>query len=95
MAKYLLTTKQQAVFDFIQRYVVEHRSSPLIREVQFGCQIASYKSVLDRLNALERKGYIKRIPNKHRGIKLVRKALEPQANVKGSLLQGAGEGVAV
>lgn len=50
----------------------EHRRSPLIREIQLGCQIVSYKSVVDRLNALERKGFIQRQPNKHRGIRLVR-----------------------
>ena len=58
---------------FIQRYFTEHRQSPLIREIQLGCEIASYKSVLDRLNALEHKGYIKRVPNKHRGIKPLRR----------------------
>jgi len=60
------------VFEFIQQYFNDHRHSPLIREIQLGCQIASYKSALDRLNALERKGLIKRAPNKHRGIKLIR-----------------------
>ena len=73
MPKFALTLKQQTVFDFIRRYFEEHRQSPLIREIQLGCQIASYKSALDRLNALERKGLIKRVPNKHRGIKLVRR----------------------
>jgi hypothetical protein len=43
------------------------------------CQINSYKSIVDRLNALERKGYIKRVANKHRGIRVLRKALTLQA----------------
>ena len=82
MAKLTLTQKQQTVFGFIQRYIAEHQQSPLIREVQEGCQIASYKSAIDRLNALERKGYIKRAPNKHRGITLVQRVLqEPQPEV--------------
>ena len=46
----------------------------MIREIQLGCQIASYKSALDRLNALERKGFIKRAPNKHRGIRVLRRS---------------------
>jgi SOS-response transcriptional repressor LexA len=71
-----MTHKQLAVFEFIQRYFAEHRKSPLIREIQLGCQITSYKSALDRLNALERKGFIKRFPNKHRGIRLGRRAAE-------------------
>ena len=77
MSKSSLTQKQQTVFDFIQRYVEEHRQSPLIREIQTGCQIISYKSALDRLTALERKGMIKRAPNRHRGIKLTQKRQEP------------------
>ena len=93
MAKISLTAKQSAVFEFIRRYVAEHRRSPLIREIQAGCAIASYKSALDRLNALERKGFIKRAPNKHRGIKLVRKAT-PEPASREALLQRAGEGVA-
>ena len=52
MAKTSLTLKQAAVFEFIQRYVAENHQSPLIREIQAGCQIASYKSALDRLNAV-------------------------------------------
>ena len=71
----VLTQKQQAVLAFIQRYFGEHRRSPFIREIQLGCQIVSYKSALDRLNALERKGFIKRLTNKHRGIRIVRKAV--------------------
>jgi repressor LexA len=71
-----LTRKQHTVLEYIQRYLAEHRQSPFIREIQTGCQIASYKSTIDRLNALERKGFIKRAPNKHRGITLPRKALE-------------------
>lgn len=72
MAKRTLTTKQQAVLSFIQQYLNEQRQAPLIREIQAGCQIESYKSVIDRLNALERKGYITRAPNKHRAIKVVK-----------------------
>ena len=71
-----LTPKQQAVMEFIMKHFQEYGRAPLIREVQTGCQITSYKSVLDRLNALERKGLIKRSAHKHRGIKVVRRAAE-------------------
>lgn len=95
MAKTSLTIKQAAVFEFIQRYVNEHQRSPLIREVQAGCQIASYKSALDRLNAIERKGLIKRIPNKHRGIKVLRRAAAVSAQTDGAMVGGAaGESIA-
>jgi len=63
------------VFDYIQAYIAEHRHSPLIREIQTSCQITSYKSAIDRLSALEHKGFIRRVPNKHRGIKIMRRLL--------------------
>ena len=67
-----LTEKQYLVLCFLQQYLAERQQAPLIREIQSSCQITSYKSTVDRLNSLERKGWIKRSPNKHRGIQLVR-----------------------
>jgi SOS-response transcriptional repressor LexA len=84
LAKLALTQKQQTVFDFIQRYCEEHGKAPFIREIQLGCQIASYKSVLDRLNALERKQFIKRVPNKHRGIEILPRVGEPHVEAVGA-----------
>ncbi|MBI3088211.1 MAG: hypothetical protein HYY91_04930 [Candidatus Omnitrophica bacterium] len=84
-----MTEKQRLMLAFIARYLDEHRQAPLIREIQAGCQIFSYKSTIDRLNALERKGYIKRRPNKHRGIRMARLRAEqpppPQAVEAGSV----------
>ena len=68
-----LTQKQQTVLDYLHHYLGEHRRAPFLREIQEACRIVSYKSVIDRLNALERKGFIKRVPNKHRAIHLHRK----------------------
>ncbi len=70
MAIYALTTRQKAVYDYVKRYIQENRRSPYIREIQTGCGITSYKTAIDKLLALEKKGYIKRSLNKHRGIKL-------------------------
>ena len=94
MAKLSLTHKQQIMLEFVQRFMAEHRKSPLIREIRIGCNILSYKSVLDRLNALEHKGFIRRIPSKHRGIRLIRKALPPQLGKTLNEFEQAGEGVA-
>ena len=69
------------MLEFIERYFGEHRQSPLIREIQADCQVTSYKSAIDRLNALERKGFIRRVSNKHRGIKILRRAATAVASV--------------
>ena len=85
MGKGIVTQKQQALLEFLHRYLREHPHGPFIWEIQAGCQIVSYKSAVDRLNALERKGIIKRIPNKHRGIKLDKRMLtEPQPQLQAS-----------
>ena len=68
MANYLLTKKQDAVFLFIREYMEKNTHSPYIREIQEGCRIASYKGAIDKLLALEKKGYIERKLNKHRSI---------------------------
>ena len=67
---YTLTSRQKEVYEYIKEYIVTHRRSPYIREVQEACHISSYKGAVDKLIALEKKGYIKRRLNKHRGIEL-------------------------
>jgi len=71
MEEIKLTKKQKAVYNFIKRYKDEKRQAPYIREIQAGCGIVSYKSVVDKLLALEKKGYIKRTLSKHRSIEVV------------------------
>ncbi|MBL7068749.1 MAG: hypothetical protein ISS34_02710 [Candidatus Omnitrophica bacterium] len=68
MPNYLLTKRQDEVFSFIKDYIGKNNRSPYIREIQEGCGILSYKGAIDKLLALERKGYIKRKLNKHRSI---------------------------
>lgn len=70
MGNYLLTIRQKKVFEFVKGYIETNKKAPYIREIQDGCGSISYKAAVDKLLALERKGYIRRIPNKHRGIEL-------------------------
>ena len=65
-----LTTKQSEVFNYIKDYIAKNNVGPFIREVQEGCRIASYKTAVDKLLLLEKKGFIKRELNKHRGIRV-------------------------
>ena len=71
MEQIKLTEKQKKVFDFIKAHMGKNEQAPYIREIQQACDITSYKSAVDKLLALEKKGYIKRAINKHRSIKLV------------------------
>lgn len=55
-----LTQRQKAVLDFIIKYVAEHGYPPSIREMRAEFGIASLRGVTVHLDALERKGYIRR-----------------------------------
>ena len=66
-----LTLRQAQTYEFLKAYFIQNRHAPYLREIQAGCQIKSHKSVIDKLVALERKGYIRRKINKHRSIKLL------------------------
>lgn len=70
MEPYGLTSKQKVVYDYIMRYISENKMAPYIREIQDACKISSYKGTVDKLLALEKKGYIQRRLNKHRAIVL-------------------------
>lgn len=66
-----LNPNQKTIYLFLREYISRNKFSPYLREIQQGCNISSHKTVIDRLTAIERKGYIKRKINQHRGIKLI------------------------
>ena len=72
-----LSAKQQAIIEFIERYIEEHDQSPTVREIQSGVapilgQAISSTSVVDyNLDQLQTKGKIIRNKSQSRGIKLV------------------------
>jgi len=55
----MLTEKQQAILDFVEKYVKENGFPPSVREIgrQFGIYPAT---VQDHISALERKGYLQK-----------------------------------
>jgi repressor LexA len=69
-----LTERQRSVYDFIRDKIVNRGYGPTVREIgeQFG--ISSPNGVMCHLKALEKKGLIKRSPNKSRAIELTRSA---------------------
>ncbi len=67
----MLTKRQREILKFIEDYIRIHGVAPSIRDIatKFGIQV---RAVSDHLKALERKGYIRKIPRKGRGISLVK-----------------------
>jgi len=66
----VLTEKQEAVLEFIEKYQMEHGSSPTIKEMREFFGVSSDNSILKHLKALEDKGFIEK-DDTPRGIKLL------------------------
>ena len=67
----MLTDRQRAILEFLREYAREFGRPPAIREIARRFGIASPKGVSDHLQALERKGYIRRVKGLARGLELM------------------------
>ncbi|HKO95811.1 MAG TPA: transcriptional repressor LexA [Pyrinomonadaceae bacterium] len=67
-----VTSRQRQVYEFISRYQEVHNQPPTIAEIGKQFHMTSPASVHSILSALEREGFIKRIPNVSRGIELIK-----------------------
>ena len=76
-----LTKKQHNFLSFLTKYIRENGYPPTIREMVYHLKLASTNSVKKYLDILERKGYIKRIPNSPRAIEVCAEAPESQAKL--------------
>lgn len=69
-----LTDRQRAVYDFVRDKIVNRGYGPTVREIGEQFQISSPNGVMCHLKALEKKGLIRRSPNKSRAIELTEAA---------------------
>ncbi len=79
--KVKLTKKQHNFLSFLTKYIRENGYPPTIREMVYHLKLASTNSVKKYLDILERKGYIKRIPNSPRAIEVCAETPESQAKL--------------
>ncbi len=66
-----LTPVQEETLSLIKRYISTHGKSPTITELQKELKLRSIRSVTQRIEALEKKGFIARDRFQHRGIKVL------------------------
>ncbi len=66
-----LTDKQVQILKFIEQFAREQGFAPSIREIGAFFKIAA-PSVLDHLRALERKGFIRRVPLRPRCLEILK-----------------------
>jgi len=67
-----LTGKQRSLLGFLRRFARERGYPPTIREIRDAFHLKSNRGVVDHLKALERKGYIRRVPGISRAIEIER-----------------------
>ncbi|MCK4283198.1 MAG: transcriptional repressor LexA [Candidatus Brocadiae bacterium] len=72
-----LTARQREIFDFICETMRAENRPPTVREIADHFNFQSPKAATDHLDALERKGYIRRRNRKARNIE-IREELSPQ-----------------
>lgn len=71
-----LTKRQHAIYEFIRDKIQNRGYGPTVREIGDEFDIASPNGVMCHLKALEKKGLIKRSPNKSRAMELTREAID-------------------
>jgi len=69
-ARLSLTSRQREVLEFIRKFMTQEGYPPTVREIgaHFGFVP---RSVFDRLKALERKGYLRRVASKSRSLQIL------------------------
>lgn len=66
-----LTGAQEETLTFIRKFVSKHKQAPTISELREGLHLRSLRSVTQRLESLERKGFTKRDRHQHRSITIL------------------------
>ena len=69
-----ITNRQKEVYNYIESYIDHENRPPTIMEIKGNFGLTSNQGVSDHLEALEKKGYIKRLKNS-RGIVLLKHKL--------------------
>lgn len=66
-----LYRKQRAILEYIRKYIEEHGHSPTLQEIATAQGLSSLATVHEHLQALNKKGVIKRTDGAARGIEVV------------------------
>lgn len=100
-----LTLRQEEILGFLQLYMRQHQTWPSFREIEAHFGFHSTNAVMGHIRALERKGYITRVPGQARTFRMamdLRDEAKPEGAIDvieipvyGSIAAGYPEGVEV
>jgi len=86
MAK--LTARQQQTYDFIRSYLDSRGYAPTLQEIAGHLKISGNLGVLRHLDALERKGFLRRTTGQSRGIVISSRSTSKSLPIVGSVAAG-------
>lgn len=68
-----LTPTQQKVMSFIQAKYDVSQTCPSVREIMNACELSSVSHVHRIIEEIEEKGFVRKVPNKHRNIVIIKR----------------------
>jgi repressor LexA len=87
--KGILTTRQQAIYDFIKEKILTRGYGPTVREIGTAFKIRSPNGVMCHLKALEKKGLITREAHMSRAIQIAEPLTKMSLPLKGRIAAGS------
>ena len=84
-----LTDRQRQVLDFVTGYIAENGYPPALRDIAAHLGVNGTFGVMKHLDALERKGYVRRGSGSSRGIALLRASHSASLPIVGVVRAGA------
>lgn len=78
-----LTARQRSVLEVIKSWVYRYGYPPSVREIGEAVGLTSTSSVSHQLGALQRKGYLRRDPNRPRAVGVLTAAADPTGTITG------------
>lgn len=70
----MLTQRQKEVLDFIREYIAQHGVGPTLDEINIHFHMGSASAAHQHVEALSRKGYLKKLPHQTRAISLLQES---------------------
>jgi len=83
-----LTSRQQQTYDFICEYLDSHGYAPTLKEIAGHLKINGNLGVLRHLDALEKKGFLRRTTGQSRGIVISSRSVSKTLPIVGSVAAG-------
>ncbi len=87
-----LTKRQRRILVFLKDHIEQRGYPPSMREVGAACDLASTSSVSHQLRMLERKGFIRRDPNRPRALEIFLPDTKPARRPRAAEIDETGSG---